>query len=526
VRLIVIAVRVGPLVLSFRRDWVRWIFFGGPTARSAAFHQRRAEWIARTLAALGPTFIKMAQLIGSRADLFPEPYVGALASLMDRVPATSWAAIERQLVESYGRPVDAVFERFERAPMASASIGQVHDAWVGDQHVAVKVLRPGVERLIAADVAACRRLLDVVERVFPANARVRRAIRQYRAVMEEFAYRVRDEVDYRTEAAHAVEIRENFEGTDWIRVPFVVQRLVRQRVLVMEYMEGDALDALDARVASGEIDVTTLVRRLIEAYTSMMMVDGLFQADPHPRNLKVAPDGSLVLLDFGMVVRVSRATRQALLGTILSTIRKDVDGVVNGFEALGLLAPDATREQLRPMVELLLHIASSNTTTLERVELLSNRVMGNLYESPISLPSSMVYFARTAALIEGIGTRYDPRFNPVTVAAPVVIRLQPRIAAAMTRAHGASAADWAASVTSVVGDGLDAVSARLGLTEPGALTRFGIRLAEQVRAVLAPPNGTSRTNGKQNGHGRVVSSVRSSEESRGRITEGPKRGSG
>jgi hypothetical protein len=96
----------------------------------------------------------------------------------------------------------------------------------------------------------------------------------------------------------------------------------------------------------------------------------------------------------------------------------------------------------------------------------------------------------------------------------------------MTRAHGASAADWAASVTSVVGDGLDAVSARLGLTEPGALTRLGIRLAEQVRAVLAPPNGTRRTNGKQNGQGRVVSSVRSSEESRGRITEGPKRGSG
>jgi predicted unusual protein kinase regulating ubiquinone biosynthesis (AarF/ABC1/UbiB family) len=148
------------------------------------------------------------------------------------------------------------------------------------------------------------------------------------------------------------------------------------------------------------------------------------------------------------------------------------------------------------MVELLLHLAASNTTTLERVELLSNRVMGNLYESPISLPSSMVYFARTAALIEGIGTRYDPRFNPVTVAAPVVIRLQPRIVAALARAHSASAADWAASVTSVVGDGLDAVSARLGLTAPGALTRLGVRLAEQVRTALAPPRG----NGRHNGH--------------------------
>jgi predicted unusual protein kinase regulating ubiquinone biosynthesis (AarF/ABC1/UbiB family) len=496
VRLIVIALRVGPLILSFRRDWVRWVFFGGPVERSAAFHRRRAEWIARTLAALGPTFIKMAQLIGSRADLFPEPYVGALASLMDRVPPTPWAAIQRQLVESYGRPVDAVFERFDQTPLASASIGQVHEAWINGQHVAVKVLRPGVERLVAADVAASRRLLDVVEWMFASNARVRRAVRQYRIVMEEFAYRVRDEMDYRTEAEHAIEIRDNFEGTDWIRVPAVMPGLVRQRVLVMEFMEGDPLDALEARLAAGEIDVTTLVRRLIEAYTSMMMVDGLFQADPHPRNLKVAPDGALVLLDFGMVLRVSRSLREALLGTILSTIRKDVDGVVEGFETLGLLAPDATREQLRPVVELLLQVAASNTTTLERVELLSNRVMGNLYESPISLPSSMVYFARTAALIEGIGTRYDPRFNPVTVAAPVVIRLQPRIVAALARTHTPSAADWAASMTSVVGDGLDAVSARLGLTRPGALTRLGVRLAEQVRTALAPPQG----NGRQNGH--------------------------
>jgi len=102
--------------------------------------------------------------------------------------------------------------------------------------------------------------------------------------------------------------------------------------------------------------------------------------------------------------------------------------------------------------------------------------------------------------IEGIGTRYDPRFNPVLVAAPVVIRLQPRIVAALTRTHSASAADWAASVTSVVGDGLDAVSTRLGLTEPGTLTRLGVRLAEQIRSVLAPPGRNGGQNGRSGRH--------------------------
>jgi ubiquinone biosynthesis protein len=222
----------------------------------------------------------------------------------------------------------------------------------------------------------------------------------------------------------------------------VIVGLVRQRVLVMEYMEGDPLDALDARVAAGEVDVTALVRRLIEAYTTMMMIDGLFQADPHPRNLKVAPNGDLVLLDFGMVVRVSREMRRALLDTIMASIAKDVDRVVAAFVRLGLLAPEATPDDLRPLIAALLDIASRDSTTIERIELLSNKVMGNLYDSPVNLPSSLVYFARTAALIEGIGTRYDPNFAPIKVAAPVVLRLEPQIVAALTRTHRASASDW------------------------------------------------------------------------------------
>lgn len=469
VRFLVIAWRIGPLVISFRRDWARWVYFGAPVPRSAAFHQRRAERIARTLAALGPTFIKMAQLIGSRVDLFPEPYVGAMASLMDRVPATPWDRIKREITRSYGRPVDAVFDRLDETPLASASIGQVHEGWVRGRHVAVKVLRPGVERLIAADISASGRLLIIVAWMFRGQPRVRRAVRQIRSVLDEFAFRVRDELDYRLEAEHAVEVRDNFAGTDGIAVPEVLGDLVRQRVLVMEFMDGDPLDALDARVASGEINVTVLVRRLIEAYTTMMMIDGLFQADPHPRNLKVAPNGDLVLLDFGMVVRVSREMRRALLDTILAAIAKDVDAVVAAFERLGLLAPEATTADMRLLVTVLLDIASHDSTTIERIELLSDRVMGNLYDSPVNLPSSLVYFARTAALIEGIGTRYDPRFAPLMVAAPVVLRLEPQIVAALTRTHRANPADWVTGIA-----------------------RLGERVVERVLSALVPAGNGHR----------------------------------
>ncbi len=492
-RLVIIAWRVVPVIVSFRRDVARWVWFGAPLPRTAAFHAKRAERIARTLAGLGPSFIKLAQLLGARSDVIPEPYLGALASLMDRVPATPWPPIAREIARAYGRPADAVFEWISHEPVASASLGQVYEARVAGQKVAVKVLRPGVERLIAADCAATGRLLDLCLRLFRGSPRVIRNLRQLRVVLDEFAFRVRDEIDYRLEAANAVEMGENFADTPGIRVPAVVLPFVRQRVLVLEFMEGDALDALNARVAAGEIDLTLLVRRLIEAYVSMMMVDGLFHADPHPKNLRVAPDGALVLLDFGMVVRVSRAMRRALLGTILAAIRKDVDAVIAGFDALGLVAPDVPRDDLRPLVALLLGLASRYTTTLERMELLADQVMINLYDSPITLPSSMVYFARTASLIEGIGTRYDPRFNALAVATPVVLRLQPVVLAALGRSHTTNAADWVESMTSVVGDGLDVVSSRLGLSRPGEIARWGGRFAKRLR-LLFDGNGT---NGKR-----------------------------
>jgi predicted unusual protein kinase regulating ubiquinone biosynthesis (AarF/ABC1/UbiB family) len=482
VRLLIITWRLAPIAFSFWRD--------KSVQRTPEFHARRAQRLTAALAKLGPTFIKMAQMLGARTDVIPEPYVSSLASLMDRVPATPWPIMAEVIRRAYGKPAADVFESIAEVPLASASLGQVYEGRVDGRKVAVKVMRPGVEGLIQADCAATRQILAVAERVFRSNPRTLRAIRQFRVVLEEFAFRVRDEVDYRLEAANAVEVRENFADTPGIRVPEVLLPLVRQRVLVMEFMEGDAVDALGPRVASGELDISMLVPRLIEAYTSMMMIDGLFHADPHPKNLLIAPDGALVLLDFGMVVRVSRAMRRALLDTIMAAIRKDIDGVVAGFDALGLRAPDATRDELRPVVAFIMQSASQYATTQERMDLLADQVMVNLYDKPpISVPSTMVYFARTASLIEGLATRYDPRFNPIAVATPVMLRLQPAILVALGRTHMATPADWVATVTTVVGDGLDVVSSRIGLSRPGQLSRLGGQLARQLRSLFNGHNG-------------------------------------
>jgi predicted unusual protein kinase regulating ubiquinone biosynthesis (AarF/ABC1/UbiB family) len=157
-------------------------------------------------------------------------------------------------------------------------------------------------------------------------------------------------------------------------------------------------------------------------------VDGLFHADPHPGNLLVAPDGKIVLLDFGMVVPVPRETRWHLIQTVFAAIRKDVDGVVAGFEALGVIESDANPDVVRELVRTLLDLAHSRTTVPERIEmLLADQVMGTLYDWPVTLPREMVYFARAAALIEGLGVHYDPRFNPIVFSAPIALRMRRRI---------------------------------------------------------------------------------------------------
>lgn len=430
VRTAVVVARIGPIILSFRRDVRRWLFWGGPVARSAAFHQRRAEKLVATAAGLGPSFVKMMQVVAGRADLIPEPYVSAISTLTDRVPPVSGEAVEREILAAYGRPASEVFEAWNPVPVAAASIGQVHKAVYHGREVAIKVLRPGVEQLVADDIVASRRIIGWAGKLFD-NPH----IAGLRGVIDEFARRIADEMDFRREAENAIEIRHNFSNVPNIVVPEIIEGMVRQRVLVMEYMHGTKLDALAPKIADGSVDPRKLVSTVMELYVQMMMIDGLFHADPHAGNLLVRDDGALILLDFGLVVRVSRELRLALVRTIFGAIRRDPDAVTDGFFALGVVTPGVGRDIVLRLVRTLLGVAFEKTTTQERVammndvhaDLLADRVMTTLYDFPVILPPDLVYFARTAALIEGFGIRYDARFNALEFAAPVALRLRHRI---------------------------------------------------------------------------------------------------
>lgn len=434
-----------PLTLSLIRDQRRWLWFGGPVRRTPAFHARRAERMVAALGRLGPTFVKMGQVFAGRNDLLPEPYAKAFATLTDQVPPIPLAEIERVILESYGRPAVELFEQFDPVPIAAASLGQVHRARYKDQGVVVKVLRPGVPALVDEDIVSARSILRVATKWFDHPH-----IRGLRTAVEEFALRIHEEMDFRLEGANATEFGRRFSGLRGIRIPTVVEEMTREQVLVLEYCPGTRVDQLDDRIARGELQPDTVVRRVLELYMRMMLMDGLFHADPHAGNLLLAPDGALVLVDFGMVVKVSRERRRQILDTALASIRRDPEGVVDGFFALGMVEPGTDRIKIRALADAMLALADQRTTSIERLEYLSSQLMAAMYDWPIVLPGDLVYFARTAALIEGLGVRYDARFNPLLVATPILFELRPQILAALSDGEAPAPADWTREVLDFV----------------------------------------------------------------------------
>jgi predicted unusual protein kinase regulating ubiquinone biosynthesis (AarF/ABC1/UbiB family) len=210
-------------------------------------------------------------------------------------------------------------------------------------------------------------------------------------------------------------------------IPRVITPMVRQRALVLEYCAGRRIDRLDEWVTEGRVEPQRLVREVMALYARMMLVHGLFHADPHPGNMHVAPDGRIILLDFGMVVQVPIELRRELVAAIFAAIKRDPEALALSFHQLGLVSIGADPALIRNLAATLLGIANRRTTTRERVELLANEVIAELYDWPIVLPSQLVYFARTASLIEGLGNHYDDHFNALAFATPIALSLRSQI---------------------------------------------------------------------------------------------------
>jgi len=408
---------LAPFAIAFLRDRKAWILFGRGARRAPGHHERRAERLTARLAALGPTFIKLAQLLSARADILAEPYLSHISKLQDRVPAHPSPMIRAVIERELGKPISELFEEFRDTPDAAASLGQVHRARVDGQDVVVKVLRPGVEEAIALDLDISFRLLFWLNVIFPNHH-----VRGLTNVVREFSVRVRAEMDFTQEAENISRFQRAFTGERNVRAPVVHAAYTTRRVLVMEHCSGTKIDQLHGLFASGRLSFRQVMESLTGAYLRMMVVDGFMHADPHPGNLLVQDDGTLVVLDWGATLDVPRWTRESILRVALAVGREDIDGVINEMYRLGMISAEVPRGDIREAAtEILRIVERAKTTNRARIiEQIISQVLDTFYTWPLTLPQELVYFLRTAALIEGVAFHYDANFDGLSFIRGVV----------------------------------------------------------------------------------------------------------
>jgi len=403
-RLLVVLWAFLPLALAWWRDRRRFLLFGSGRDVDSATRTRRAEFLLETLLDLGPTFIKLGQLLSTRPDILPGEYIAVLADLQDKVPPEPWDRIEPVLEADLG-PVESTFDAFDREAISGASLGQVYTAELDGQRVAVKVLRPGIRRYVEADLRVLSVLIPALVAVSPPGQSF-----TIENLAEEFAAQIRREMDYEREAETLREITANFADNEMIRFPDVYGEHSTDRVITMEYVDGTKITDTDALAAAG-VDTDALAVRLEEAYIQMIVEDGVFHADPHPGNLAVQDDGTLVFYDFGMSGRLGPETRDTLFDFYVALAEDDIDAVIDAFVDLGALDPTADRELMRQVFEIAIDNFRGEGIDQYRVEQIVTEFQGTMQEFPMRLPRNMAMVVRVSSVLEGVCRTLDPDFD-------------------------------------------------------------------------------------------------------------------
>lgn len=421
--------RVRRIIGTLARHGLGWLVLelglGGllPFHRGLLHHPRRPrpytqpEHLRMALEELGVTFIKLGQILSTRPDLLPPDYVTEFTRLQDHAPPIPYEQVAAVIEEELGRSPDEVFRTFEHAPMASASIGQVHAAVLDDgARVVVKVQRPGVEALAEQDLAI---LLDLAHRAQERTAWGRAY--DLESWVHEFAFSLRNEFDYSVEAANAEQFRRNFAGDPSLHVPVVHEAYSTRRVLTMERLEGLKITDVDALKQAG-IDCDRLARESTRLMLTMMFEHGFFHADPHPGNLFVLPGGVIGLIDFGMVGQLDAAVRDTLLRIALALIARDADRLVDELSALGIAPGRVQRYALKQDLQHLIRRYADRPVKDIAAATAFHDLMDVARRHRLQLPADLVLMAKVMAMSEGTALRLAPDFQVLPFAQPYMRR--------------------------------------------------------------------------------------------------------
>ena len=388
-------------------------FFVGNTANKEANQEKQALWLKEKLIELGPTFIKIGQSMGTRADLLPLPFVKELGKLVDQVPPfpndVAFARIEHEL----GRKINEVYAEFELQPVAAASLGQVYRARLHTgEEVAVKVQRPNLEATIKGDIVILRKVAKFAERFPQLNENA-----DWAGMLREFDVTIHEEMDYAAEGRNAERFRDSFKNWSNIHVPKIYWNATTSRVLTMEFIHGTKVTDLEGQKRQN-ISPEKVNRLLIKTYLKQLLEDGFFHADPHPGNLLVMPDGRLAFFDFGMVGRITPQLQAKMIDAFFHVVGKDPGGIAEDLIELDFLKPGTNPSVIKPVVERMFEFHFNLKLKDVNFKELTYDLADVMYDYPFRLPSNFTYIMRALMTLEGIGIVTDPEFNFFETAKP------------------------------------------------------------------------------------------------------------
>jgi len=379
----------------------------------------RPERLRLAFEELGPTFIKLGQLLSTRPDFIPPAYLDELAKLQDDVPPFSFAEVEEIFLDETGRKPSELFYRIEEEPVAAASIGQVHRATLKDgQDVVVKVQRPDIEQLIAVDLEILAHLASLME-IYVEEMQGHRPT----SVVEEFARTISNEIDYTVEISHIQRFARQFEDNETIYVPRVFRELSSERILTMENIKGIKASRVDTLRQQG-VDLSLVAERGTNLIMEQIFVHGFFHADPHPGNIFILPDNVICFIDFGMMGRLNRQNREDFTDLLLNIIARNeskvTDGVLKLTNHYAEVDKEALSRDLSAMLDRYLYLPLK--------ELEAGRIFQNLMElvsqHKIYFKPNLYLMMKSLSTAEAVGQMLDPELELIRLAEPFMRKVK------------------------------------------------------------------------------------------------------
>lgn len=373
----------------------------------AAEGKASPDQLADDLEAMGPTYVKLGQVLASRPDLLPEAYLKALARLQDKVKPFSYEEVEQIVTSELGVRISSGFSRFDREPLAAASLGQVHSAALRDgRPVVVKVQRPSIHGQIAEDFEVLAEIAGFLEAHTEMGKRYRLP-----TIIEEFRVSIQQELNYEREAQNLISVGKNLEGFERIQVPQPIPDYSSRHVLTMDYVKGRKITGLGP-LALLEMDGGPLAEELFKAYLKQVLVDGVFHADPHPGNVFLTDDGRIALLDLGMVGRTTPGMQENLLKLLMAISEGKGEQASELVIVIGQASEDFNGAEVRRRISQL--VASRQDQGLKQLNVgrALLEICSSAAENGLFVPGELTLLGKTLLQLDEVGKILDPNFDP------------------------------------------------------------------------------------------------------------------